>query len=120
MAAGKPRLKRDASGSPIQLAPAGAALARTLDTTISSSTQIDFQTATSWLRCLASDKDVFLKWGTTAVTSSNFDEVLPAGQIVDLVIPIDPASPVGSPDRYASCTVIERAATAAIIVIEKG
>ncbi|MCL5460148.1 hypothetical protein M3M33_16035, partial [Loigolactobacillus coryniformis] len=62
-------------------------------------------------------QDVYFKWGATTVTSSNFDEVIPAGQIVDLIVPLD--SSVTPPSRFAAYRIIERTASASIIIIEK-
>ena len=39
--------------NPVQLSPASIALARTLDTTISSSTQVDFNAASTFIRVFA-------------------------------------------------------------------
>lgn len=107
-------LPTDGNSKPVQLTPAKIALARTVSSSISSSTEIDFNAATTFIRCYANNQDVYLKWGTTAVTSSNFDEIIPAGQIVDLVIPYKAVDTL-----YPSCTVIQVASTATITVIEK-
>lgn len=105
---------RDDNGNGVQLSPASIALARTVDATISSSTEITFNAATSFIRVYALDKDVYMKWGTDDVTASNFDEVIPANQICDFYIPI---SSTGT--QYTAANFIERAATGGIIVIEK-
>lgn len=89
--------------------PDVTALARTVDATISSTTEITLQPATTYLRVYAIAKDVYLKWGTADVTASNFDEVIPAGQIVDLIVP----------EKQTAINVIEREAGATVIVIEK-
>lgn len=99
----------------MQLGPAKAALAVTVDATISASTEITLNASTTFLRIYAKTQDVYFKWGTADVTASNFDEVLPAGQIVDLVVPIDSSTGV----KYTAINLIERDATASIIVIEK-
>ena len=108
-------LPRDGNRIAMQITPAVIALARTVSSSISSTTTITFNTATTMIRVYAINQDVYLKWGTTAVTAGNFDEVIPANQIVDLVVPNIPTT--GIP--YTACTVIERVATATIIVIEK-
>lgn len=107
-------LSTDERGSLAILTPRTVALARTVDTTISASTEVDFNAATTFLRVYAIDKDVYMKWGTTAVTSSNFDEVIPANQICDFYVPLQTGTTL-----YAAATFIERAATGGIIVIEK-
>jgi hypothetical protein len=101
-------LPTDGNGRPIQLAPAKAALARTVDATISASTELTLNAGTSMIRVYAIDKDIYLKWGTADVTAANFDHVIPANQLVDLTIP--PAT--------TAVNFIERAATATLICIE--
>lgn len=102
-------IPEDNNSHPVQLTPSTIALARTVDATISSSTQIDLNAATTFIRVYAITQDVYLKWGTTAVTSSNFDEVIPANQICDFYVP----------KGFTSLTLIERTTTAGVIVIEK-
>lgn len=94
---------------PLQLTPSVAALARTLDATISASTEIVLNTATTYLEVYAIAKDVYLKWGADDVTASNFDEVIPAGQIREFIVP----------DGSTAINLIEREAGATVIVIEK-
>lgn len=91
-----------------QLSPGVVAKARTVDASISTSTEITLQTATSYLKVYAIAKDVYLKWGTDDVTASNFDQVVPAGQVMDLLVP----------DNVTAVNVIEREAGATVIVIE--
>lgn len=109
-------LPKDANHTAMQLAPTGAAKAQTLDTSISSSTEITLNSATKFLRIYATLQDAYFKWGTANVTNANFDEICPAGQIIDLPVPVD--SSTGS--LYTACNVLERASGGAIIVIEKG
>lgn len=104
----------DDNRSIVQITPDFVALARTVSASISSATAITFNSATTFLRVYAIDKDVYLKWGTTNVTAANFDEVIPANQICDFYVP---SQSTGA--KYTQCTVIERSATATIIVIEK-
>lgn len=89
--------------------PDVVALAQTVDTSISGSTEIVLNTATTFIQVYAITKDVYLKWGAADVTSSNFDEVIPAGQVVGLAVP----------DGVTALNVIERESSAAVIVIEK-
>ena len=103
------RLPRDANRIAAQLTPPSVALARTVDATISSSTEITLNASTSIIRVYAIDKDVYMKWGTADVTAANFDEVIPANQICDFFVPAG----------QAAINFIERVATAGIIVIEK-
>lgn len=99
----------DKNGKAVQLTPSYPALARTIDATISSSTEITLNVKTTFIRVYAVDKDVYLKYGTDDVTASNFDEVIPANQVCDFVIP----------KGTTAINLIERAATATVIVIEK-
>lgn len=92
----------------LQLSPSVAAKARTLDASISASTEITLNTATSYIKVYAIAKDVYLKWGTADVTASNFDQVIPAGQVVDLLVP----------DNTTAINLIEREASATVIVLE--
>lgn len=92
----------------IQLSPAKTALSRTVDATISTSTEITLNTATRFVRVYAKAQDVYLKWGTTDVDANNFDHVIPAGQIVDLIVPTG----------TTAINLIERDASASIVVIE--
>lgn len=110
-------LPQDENNNAIQLFPAGPAIARTVSSSISSSTAYNLNGGTTIIRFYAVDKDVYIKWGTTAVTSSNFDEIIPAGQVVDLVVPINIS--VGTATRWTRFTMIESAATATIKIIEK-
>jgi hypothetical protein len=106
-------LPQTGQGKTIQLTPALPALARTVDTSISSTTEITLNASTSIIRVYAKDKDVYLKWGTADVTASNFDEVIPANQMCDFVVPFNGAS------RYTAINLLESAASASVIVIEK-
>jgi hypothetical protein len=90
------------------LTPSAAPLARTYDTTISSATTITLQTNTRFLRVIAIDQGVFLRY-QAGVTSSNFDEYIPADSVQDFLVP----------SGVTAISVIERVATAAVIVIEK-
>lgn len=103
-----PDLPRDVEGESIALVPAIAAIARTVDATISTSTQVNLNASTKLIEVTALDQGVYLKWGTTAVTSSNFDCYIHADATRHYVVP----------DGISAITVIERTATAGVIVIE--
>lgn len=109
------QLPRDDNSIAYQLTPSKIALAQTVDATISSSTEITLNAATSIIRVYAIDKDIYMKWGTADVTAANFDEVIPANQICDFVVPITVATGV----KYTAVNFIERSATATLICIEK-
>lgn len=98
----------------MQITPRGVALTRTVDASISSSTEITLNANTTFVRCYAIDKDVYLRWGIEDCNESTFDEIIPAGQVVDLAVPTDSS---GAKHRYFN--VIERVAGATFIAIEK-
>lgn len=108
-------LPRGSDRKPIQLTPSTIALGRVVISSLSASTTRDFTANTSIVRLYATSQDVYLKWGATAVTNANFDEVIPAGQIVDLVVPVDASTGL----LFVTMRLIERAASAALVVIEK-
>lgn len=91
------------------LTPAKAALARTVDASISASTEITLNGDTKILRVYAIAQDIYMRYGTTDVSASNFDEVIPAGQICDFIIP----------PNTTAVNFIERVAGATLIAIEK-
>ncbi len=93
----------------IESTPDVVALARTVDSSISSSTEIVLNPATTYIRVYAITKDVYLKWGTDDVTAANFDEVIPAGQVFSFLVP----------DGQTAINLIEREASATVIVVEK-
>ena len=97
--------------------PEITALKSTYDATISTSTEITFQTSTSLLEVSAIDKPILLSWGTgdASAATDGFDEVIQAGETRHFVIPKDPTTGV----RYTAVNFIEQAATAILICIEK-
>lgn len=101
-------------GQGMQITPRGLALARTVDSTISTSTEITLQPTTKYLRLYATSQDVYLRWGIEDCNENTFDEIIPAGQVVDLMVPDDIRGV-----RSTAINVIERASGATIVVIEK-
>ncbi len=89
--------------------PDVVALCRTIDSSLSTSSAIVLDKQTTMLRVYAISKDVYLKWGFVAVTAANFDEVIPAGKILDFKVP----------NGRTAIRLIEREASATVIVIEK-
>lgn len=94
---------------PLQLTPEVPALARTVNATISASAEIVLNPATTYIRVYAVAKDIYLKWGVDNVTAANFDEVIPAGQVFDFLVP----------ENVTALNIIEREAGATAIIIEK-
>ena len=93
----------------VEIVPDVPALARDIDASISASTEFTLNKAAKFIQVYAIAKDIYLKWGTTDVTTSNFDEVIPAGQIRNLLIPL----------AITAVNVIEREASATVIIIQK-
>ncbi len=85
------------------------ALSRTVDSSISTSTEIALTNGASFIEVYAVAKDIYLKWGTADVTASNFDAVIPAGQVRFF----------GIPENITAVNFIEREASATLILIEK-
>lgn len=96
-------------GQVLGLPPSRVALARTVDATISASTEITLNTDTTYIEVYAIAQDVYLKYGTADVTASNFDEVIIAGTKQGFAVP----------EGVTAINLIERVAGAAVIVIEK-
>ena len=94
---------------PLQITPDVEALAQTLDESISTSTEITLHKKTTIIRVYATGQDVWLKWGTDDVTNSNFDEVIPAGQLIDLLVLT----------KITALNLLERSTSAQVVVIEK-
>lgn len=93
----------------VVVTPDVAALARTVDSSLSSSSEIILHEQTTVLRVYAITKDVYLRYGTANVTAANFDEVIPASQVQDFKVP----------NGITAINLIEREASAVVIVIEK-
>lgn len=98
----------DASGNPIQITPAKTALAATYDATISSATSITLQATTTLIEVTAVDKGIFLRWAAGAASNA-FDEFIPANS----------SKCFARPYGVTVLSVIEQAATAIAVVIEK-
>lgn len=108
-------LPKDGNRQTAQLPPSITALSRTVNATISASTEITFDTGTTFIRVYAVDQDIYMKWGTDDVTSSNFDEVIPANKICDFFIPQQ-----SNLTLYTAANFIERTPTATLILTELG
>jgi len=103
-------LPRDASREPIQsmVAPS-TTLATTYDASVSGSTEITLNAATTVLEVSAIDKTIVMKWGTADVTTSNFDEVISLNTTRIFIVP----------SGTTAVNFIEQAATAILGVVEK-
>ena len=101
----------DGNGNPVQLSPVGTALARQVVGTLSSNVAVTLNTSARFLRMYTKSQDVYLRWGTAA-TATNFDEYLPSGQVVDLVVPR------GSSD-FGTINFLEAAASGTVVLVQK-
>lgn len=90
------------------ISPKSATLAVTYDADISSDTTITLNAKTAILILTAVNKGFFLNWDATATTSA-FKEYVGAGQTVVLV----------RPENVLTAHVLQEAATAGIVCIEK-
>ena|SRR5690606_14422962 len=94
-------------GGPSQIN--ATSIAEAYDASISSTTEINLNAAARTIQASAFTNSVFLKWGTSDASSSDFDVVIPANQSYFLQIPYQ------SDGRtlYTAINVIEAAASAA-------
>jgi len=104
----------DANQVKLPLTPSILALAVTNNGSLSGSSTITFNTATTFIEVSALSQGVFMKWGATA-SSSAFDEYIQAGFTRHYTIPVNAAT--GLP--YTTAQFIQQAASATLIVIEK-
>lgn len=88
--------------------PATVVLEETYDATISSSTEITLNAATTYIEVAAIDKTILLKWGADDASTSDFDAVIPLNSVRGFFVP------------YGTTAVnfIEQAATAILAVTE--
>lgn len=105
---------RDGSDTALPLTPSTQAVAVTTNASIGSSSSITFNIATSLIEVNALSQGIYMKWGTTA-TSSSFDEYIQAGSTRHYVIPNDPTTGV----KYTTAQFIQQAASATLVLIEK-
>ena len=106
---GKIALPIDDNRNVVQITPAVVALAITYDATISVSTEVTLNAATTLIEVGAIDKAILLSWGTADASTTNFDEVIPANTVRHFYIP----------SEITAVNFIEQAATAILAVVEK-
>ena len=99
----------------MQLTPASPAVARLVDATVDASTELTLNATTKLIRVYAKTQPIYLKWGTADVTASNWDEIIPANQMLDFKVPVDDSTGV----LYTAVNFLEQAATATLFVNEK-
>lgn len=100
---------KDGNGTPfpIPVAPPVVALEETYDATISGSTAITLNTATTMIEVTAIDKAIFMKWGGTAA-STDYDHCIPLNSTRYFLVP----------SGITTVEFIEQAATAILSVTE--
>lgn len=94
--------------------PAKIAVAVTYDATISSSTQITFNAATTMIEVTAIDKTVLMKWGTTSASTTVWDNAIPLNTTRQFFIPVDTTTGA----LFTAATFIEESATGKLAVSE--
>jgi len=105
-----------AGGTIIQaVPPAVPALEETYDATVSASTEITLNTATTYIEVAAIDKAIFMKWGTSDASSTDWDHVIPANTVRGFYVPVETAA-TGA--LYTAVNFIEEAASAHLAVSE--
>jgi len=91
------------------------ALKETYDATISASTELTLNTATTLIEVSAIDKTILLKWGTSDCSTSDFDEVINLNTTRQFHVPVDTSTGV----KFTAVNFIEQATTAILCVVEK-
>lgn len=89
--------------------PAVPAIACHFSSSISSSSEITFNAATTFIEVGALDKGILLKWGTDNASTTAFDEVIPANTVGWFYLPND----------VTAANFIEQTTSATLTVIEK-
>lgn len=102
-------MPRDGNATAMQLVPATAAKAVTNNSSISSHVEITLQATTTLIEVSALSQGIFLRYGSTAVTSSAFDEYIQAGTTRHYKVPAG----------ITAVSVLQQAASATLILIEK-
>lgn len=102
------RMPKDENQKTIPLVTPRPALAVTFNSTISAAVDITLNTATTLIEVNALSQGVFLRYQST-VSSVNFDEYIQAGAVRHYI----------KPTGVTVISVIQQAATGAVIIIEK-
>lgn len=91
------------------MTPAVQALAVTYDASISASTEITLNAATTLIEVSAIDKTILMNWGTSDASTTVFDEVISLNTTRQFFVPVG----------VTAVNFIEQAATAILVVVEK-
>lgn len=115
--AGYISIPTDSEGKVMQLVPDKAPLAVTYDATVSADTEVALNADTTLVEVTALNTPILIKYktatGGTAVSTSNFSEIVAAGTTRQFKVPYIAGV------RAAYWSFIEQAASATLIVIEK-
>lgn len=99
----------------IPTVPAIVSLVETYDATVSASTELTLNAATTMIEVSAIDKTILMKWGTSDASTTDWDEVINLNTTRAFYVPIDSTTKV----KYTAVNFIEQAATAVLAVSEK-
>ena len=109
-------LPQDGSRNPIQgMVPAIVAIEETYDATVSASTEITLNVATKMIEVTAIGASIFMKWGTTDASSTDWDHVIPLNSTRQFAVPVETAA-TGA--LFTAVNFIEEVATAKLAVSE--
>lgn len=95
----------------------GISRSRGVYASINASTYIQLQSETRFIQVYAISKDVYLRWaedGEDYVTAENFDEVIPAGQVMTFAV-----ADKNDSTPFDAIQIIGRESGATAILIEK-
>ncbi len=99
----------------LEITPSVIAIDETYDGTISSSTELTLDSATTLIEVSAIDKTIMMKWGGTNASTSDFDEVINLNTTRHFMVPTD----ITTKKLFTAVNFIEQSATAILSVVEK-
>jgi len=107
---------KDSSYVPIpEMLPVVIALEETYDATISASTEITLNASTKMIEVTAIDKAIFMKWGTSDASTTDWDHCIAPNSTRRFAVPVETAS---TGVLYTAVNFIEESATAKLAVSE--
>lgn len=104
-----PSLPIDNNNNPIPLVPSKTALAVTRDTTVSASTEITLNAATTFIEVTALTDHLYMRWGTSDASNTAFDEFIVANTTRQYIVPTG----------ISAVNFIDNGASGVLILIEK-
>lgn len=111
-----PGLPKDANReTAVTLPPAKVALEETYDATVSASTEITLNAATTMIEVTAIDRTILMKWGTADASTTDWDHAIPLNTTRQFAVPIETAA-TGA--LYTAVNFIEEVATGKLCVSE--